>query len=101
MSVVVYPERECDKTDLALPPSPAVGTTHFPEISARLECGAIQGTGKHADVCCAAKCECTCEEDSSDTDDSPGCNIAQIRQTTVDFCTEEEDTTEACALAPG
>ncbi|CAB1099760.1 unnamed protein product [Ectocarpus sp. CCAP 1310/34] len=70
-----------------------------PEPSQVATCNGIQGTGKNADICCASECVCTCGGTSAENIGKE-CFLTEIRATPPDWCTGEEDASEACALPP-
>ncbi|CAN0452723.1 unnamed protein product, partial [Ectocarpus sp. 12 AP-2014] len=74
-------------------------TTACEEPSQVATCNGIQGTGKNADICCASECVCTCGGTSAENTGKE-CFLTEIRATPPDWCTGEEDPSEACALPP-
>eukprot|EP00752_Nemacystus_decipiens_P009205 g8221.t1 len=58
----------------------------------------IQGTGKNADICCAADCTCACGGDVPDNE-GKDCFLTQIRQEPPGKCTGAE-LNAACVLDP-
>ena len=68
-------------------------------VSPRAECLGIQGTGKNADICCAADCTCACGGDVAEND-GKDCFLTQIRAEPPGKCTGAE-LNAACVLDPG
>lgn len=69
------------------------------DVSPREECLGIQGTGKNADICCAAECTCACGGDVADNE-GKDCFLTQIRAEPPGMCTGAE-VNAACVLEPG
>lgn len=70
---------------------------HNAEASTRETCNGVQGSGKEADICCAAEC-CTCGDSTSV---NSNCLINDLRESPPAFCTGKEAAGIACSLPAG